>query len=106
MINSPNIDSVYITSEGDYGYSAVGRNPIRKVYEMSGFMKDGTISDYEMTGFLKQNPRIENPKKGYMAMCNNKFAPDQFTHRGSLHEITTGRAYRLERIITEKIAAG
>ncbi len=52
LINSPNIDSVYITSEGNYGYSAVGRNPLRKIYEMSGFMKDGTVSDYEMTGFL------------------------------------------------------
>lgn len=38
-------------------------------------------------------------------MCNNKFAPDQFAHRGSLHEITTGRAFRLERIINDKIKA-
>lgn len=73
---------------------------------MSGFMKDGTVSDYDMNGFLDLNPQVRNPKKGYLAMCNNKFAPDQFTHRGSLHEITTGRAYRLERIITEKIEAG
>lgn len=69
-------------------------------------MKDGTVSDYDMNGFLDLNPQVRNPKKGYLAMCNNKFAPDQFTHRGSLHEITTGRAYRLERIITEKIEAG
>jgi len=103
---APNIDSVYITSQGEFGYQAVGRNPTRKIYEMSGFMKDGTVSDYDMNGFLELNPQIRNPKKGYLAMCNNKFAPDQFAHRGSLHEITTGRAYRLERIITDKIAAG
>lgn len=73
---------------------------------MSGFMKDGTVSDYDMNGFLDKNPQVRNPKKGYLAMCNNKFAPDQFTHRGSLHEITTGRAFRLEKIITDKIKAG
>lgn len=103
---APNIDSVYITSQGEFGYHAVGRNPTRKIYEMSGFMKDGTVSDYDMNGFLELNPQVRNPKKGYLAMCNNKFAPDQFAHRGSLHEITTGRAYRLEKIITDKIAAG
>ncbi len=106
QIKSPNIDSVYINSTGGFGYSAVGRNPTRKVYEVSGFMKDGTVSTYDMTGFLEENPSLHNPKKGYLALCNNKFAPDQYTHRGSLHEITTGRAYRLNRIITEKIAAG
>jgi acyl-homoserine lactone acylase PvdQ len=103
LINTPNIDSVYITKDGDYGYNAIGRNPIRDLYELSGFMKDGSVSDYDMKGFLDSNPRIKNPKKGYVAMCNNKYAPDEYTHRGSLHEITTGRAYRLERIITDKI---
>jgi acyl-homoserine lactone acylase PvdQ len=40
-----------------------------------------------MKGFLENNqkPRILNPKKGYLAMCNNKFAPDQYTYRSSLH---------------------
>ncbi len=39
-------------------------------------MKDGTVSNYDMKGFLEENPRIDNPKKGYLAMCNNKFAPN------------------------------
>lgn len=49
---------------------------MRDIYELSGFMKDGTVSDYDMKGFLDSNPRIKNPKKGYVAMCNNKYAPN------------------------------
>lgn len=54
---------------------------------MSGFMKDGTTSKYEMKGFLSNDlkPSVTNPKKGYAAMCNNKFAPDQYKYRASLH---------------------
>ena len=37
-------------------------------------------------------------------MTNNKFAEDGFDQRSSLHEITNGRAYRLEKLITSKIA--
>ena len=49
---------------------------MRDIYELSGFMKDGTVSDYDMKGFLDSNPRVKNPKKGYVAMCNNKYAPN------------------------------
>jgi acyl-homoserine lactone acylase PvdQ len=75
---------------------------------MSSFIKDGTSHQYEMKGYLNdtEKPVIENPSKGYVAMCNNKFAPDGQITRSSLHEITTGRAYRLEEIITSKIKKG
>jgi hypothetical protein len=39
-------------------------------------MKDGTVSDFDMNGFLTDNPKLQNPKRGYVAMCNNKFAPN------------------------------
>jgi|JI10StandDraft_1071094.scaffolds.fasta_scaffold382808_3 hypothetical protein len=36
-------------------------------------------------------------------MANNKFAEDSFDTRSSIHELSTGRSYRLEKIITDKI---
>ena len=39
-------------------------------------------------------------------MANNKFAQDSFDLRASIHEQSTGRSYRLEKIITEKIKKG
>ena len=66
---------------------------------MSGFIKDGTVSTYDMKGFLQNKPELHNPKRGYLAMCNNKFAPDQYIHRGSQSMISSGRSYRLDKII-------
>lgn len=45
-------------------------------------------------------------KKGYVAMCNNRFASDNFEFRSSLHEIVTGRIFRLEKIIKDNIEKG
>jgi hypothetical protein len=40
-------------------------------------------------------PKLFNPTRGYVAMTNNKFASDNFDLRGSLHQISNGRASRL-----------
>lgn len=48
MINGPNIDSVFITEDGTYGYGGVGRIPKRNIPEMGGFIKDGTTDLYDM----------------------------------------------------------
>lgn len=68
-------------------------------------MKDGTTDLYDMGDFLTwdQMPKLRNPEKGYLALANNKFAEDSFDTRSSIHELTTGRAYRLEKFITGKI---
>jgi hypothetical protein len=47
-----------------------------------------------------------DPKRGYVSMCNNRFASDHYQFRSSLHEITTGRSYRLDKVIRERIAEG
>ena len=39
-------------------------------------------------------------------MANNKFAGDSFEFRASIHEQTTGRSYRIEKMITDRIRAG
>ena len=39
-------------------------------------------------------------------MANNKFAEDGFEFRSSIHEQVTGRSYRLQKIITDKISKG
>jgi acyl-homoserine lactone acylase PvdQ len=53
-----------------------------------------------------EKPRLIDPKKGYVAMCNNRFVSDHFEFRSSLHEIVTGRIYRLDKVIKEKIGNG
>lgn len=45
---------------------------------MGSFIKDGTTNKFQMGEYLNydEKPKLINPKKGYIAMCNNKFAPD------------------------------
>ena len=51
-INSPNIDSIYIDPEGNFGYVSVGRIAKRKIPEMGSFLKDGSTSLYDVIEFL------------------------------------------------------
>lgn len=43
---------------------------------MGAFVKDGTTDDYDMKEFIayKDYARLINPKKGYLALANNKYA--------------------------------
>ena len=72
---------------------------------MGSFMKDGNTDIYDMGEFLSnaEMPKLMDPQRGYVALCNNKFASDHHEFRSTLHEIVTGRAYRLEQIITKNI---
>lgn len=44
-----------------------------------------------------------DPKKGYFSMANNKFVSDNYKHRSSLQQLTTGRSWVLDKLIQEKI---
>ena len=92
----------------NFGYFGVGRIPKREIPEMGSFVKDGSSDLYDMGEFYswEEKPKLFNPSKGYASMANNKFAEDSFDLRGSIHEQTTGRAYRLQKIISEKIEKG
>ena len=103
-----NIDSAWVDIDKNFGYRSVGHVPRRNIPEMGSFIKDGTTDLYDMKDFLsfEDFPHLTNPKKGYVCMANNKFAEDSFVDRCSIHEISTGRSYRLEKIITDKIKKG
>ena len=102
----PTIDSVFLYSNGTYGYVPVGGIPKKKIPEMGSFIKDGNSDEYdflpELT--LSEKPMVVNPKKGYFSMCNNKFTSNNFKHRSSIHQIVTGRAFTLDKMISDKIS--
>ena len=47
---------------------------------MGSFIKDGSTKLYDMGEYISDDrrPRNWNPKKGYIGLCNNKFASDSF----------------------------
>lgn len=75
---------------------------------MGSFIKNGTTDQYESLGPLEfhERPLIVNPKKGYVAMTNNKMTSNNYVYQTNMHEISNGRSARLDQIINSKIAKG
>jgi acyl-homoserine lactone acylase PvdQ len=97
----PTIDSVFISANGSYGYAPCGDLPTRNIPEMGSFIKDGNsdLYDFKEPVPFKEKPIIHDPKKGYFSMANNKFASNNYKHRSSLHQLTTGRSWILDKLI-------
>ena len=83
----PNIDTVIIFRNGSISFKAVGGMLHRQIPEMGSFMKNGNSDLYDMGELipLDQKPHLLDPEKGYIAMCNNRFASDHYKHRSSVH---------------------
>ena len=101
-LKNVNIDSAFITSEGIFGYGAIGRIAKRNIPEMGSFIKNGSTTKYDFGDYYTQQelPLLMNPERGYIAMTNNKFASDHFDLRGSLHEPSNSRALRIDTLLS------
>jgi acyl-homoserine lactone acylase PvdQ len=84
-----NIDSTFISKDNPdfWGFGLLGRIPKKNIPEMGSFIKNGTTTIYDQQESLtyEERPTLINPKRGYIAMTNNKFATDNYVHRTNLH---------------------
>jgi len=72
---------VYADIEGNIGYQAPGRIPIRAKGE--GFLPaPGWTDDYEWTGYIPYDelPYLYNPAKGYIVTANNPVVSDNYPY--------------------------
>jgi len=91
----------FATEDGDIGWAAMGRIPLRRDMRKGAYVKDGTKKENEWIGFIpwSEHPKIVNPKKGYIHSANNKIATDNYVSRASLNMWTIPRADRIEEIL-------
>lgn len=91
------------TSDGDIGYLAMGRLPIRGNGRMGAFVKDGSLKEHDWIGYVpfEDQPRAINPKRGYIVNANNKIASDNMKWQLSLNQYTSSRAYRITQVLEE-----
>ena len=78
----PGQNFVYADVDGNIGYQAAGKLPIRKNY-YGDVPVDGSSGDYEWDGFIPfdQLPHAYNPPSGYIVTANqNPFPPDYPYH--------------------------
>lgn len=95
---------VYADVEGNIGYQATGRIPIRVPGHHGGVPVPGWTGEYEWQGFtpFDELPSVLNPPAGFIATANNKMTSDDYPY-----QLCSGwfPGYRAKRI-TDLLTAG
>lgn len=78
------LNIVYATVDNHIGYCNIGRLPVRSNPE-DIFVKDGSDSNNDWLRFYNKSeqPRVVDPRKGFIVTANNKVAGDNLLHRVS-----------------------
>lgn len=78
----PGQNFVFADLDGNIGYQAAGRFPIRKGYD-GDVPVDGASGDFEWEGFIpfEQLPRAFNPPSGLIVTANQNPFPDNYPYR-------------------------
>jgi len=102
--NIPGENMVWVDTDGNIGWQAVGIAPIRRNW--SGLVPVPGDGRYEWDGFLeiKQKPHVLNPPAGYIATANENLVPPRYEHRDAVGWVWSD-AFRGARI-REVLASG
>ena len=81
---APLLALVWATTEGEIGYTPIGKIPIKKNNQSKfckGYIPDDLSYDI-ITGFIprKETPVMINPEKGYIVTANNRQLPENYIH--------------------------
>ena len=78
----PGQNFVYADADGNIGYHATGKLPIRKNYD-GDVPADGSSGDFEWDGFIPfdQLPSFYNPPEGWIITANQNPFPDNYPYR-------------------------
>ncbi len=95
---TPSQNFVYADVDGNIGYYAPGRIPIRAEGHAGRAPVPGWNSAYEWQGFVPfaELPQLYNPPQGYIATANNRVVDDSYPY---LLGTDWAPPYRAERIV-------
>ncbi|HEX8100490.1 MAG TPA: penicillin acylase family protein [Actinomycetota bacterium] len=99
----PGVHAIYADVEGNIGYQATGKYPVRR-------RGDGTVpvpgwtDEFEWDGFIPydQLPWTYNPKEGFIATANNRPHGESYPHLIGRDFLPPYRARRISQLITER----
>ncbi|MCC2028490.1 penicillin acylase family protein [Microbacterium sp. YMB-B2] len=106
LFDVPAQNLIYADVEGNIGYQAPGRLPIRGAGD--GWLpQPGWDSAYDWTGFIpfEELPVSYNPSSGYIVTANNAIVTDDYDHFLSRDWDYGYRAARIAHLIERKAAA-
>lgn len=104
----PGQNLIYADPEGNIGYQAPGKLPIRAAGQEGFLPTPGWSSQYDWKGYIpfEEQPWSYNPKAGYIVTANNAIVNDDYAHFLSRDWDYGYRAARIVELLEEKIAAG
>ncbi|MBI4853297.1 MAG: penicillin acylase family protein [Acidobacteria bacterium] len=99
----PLINYVYADKEGNIGYYAVGRIPIRATGNGS-LPYDGRTEDGEWKGYIpfEELPHLYNPENGYIATANQKLVSEKYPYTIANDWAPPYRGHRIYQLLSEK----
>ncbi len=101
--HSPQQNIVYADVEGNIGFLAPGRVPLRKAGDGTAPV-EGWSGAYDWTGLLPYAdlPRVLNPRQGRIVSGNNRVVPDDYPHLLTAHWPPPQRARRILELLSAK----
>jgi penicillin amidase len=99
----PGQNFVYADVDGNIGYHATGKLPIRRNYD-GDVPVDGSSGDYEWDGFIpfEQLPAFYNPPQGWIVTANQNPFPENYPYRVHGEFASPFRAREIRSLLTAR----
>lgn len=100
QLDAPAQNVVYADVEGNIGYHATGKIPIRASGDGS-LPENGSDNAHEWIGYVPfdQLPSVFNPPSGIIATANNRITPDDYPYSLSVEWEAPWRCSRIYRVL-------
>jgi penicillin amidase len=100
QLDAPAQNVVYADVDGNIGYQATGRIPIRATGDGS-LPENGSDNAHEWVGYIPFDklPSVFNPPSGIIATANSRIAPDGFRYSLSTEWEAPWRSERIYRVL-------
>ncbi|WP_457633323.1 penicillin acylase family protein [Oceanithermus desulfurans] len=102
-LKAPSQNFVYADVDGNIGYLAPGKIPVRKPGHSGKYPVPGT-GEWDWVGFVPADalPRAYNPPEGYIVTANNRSTPEGWPYAFTYDWAAGFRATRIEELIRAK----
>jgi penicillin amidase len=100
LLDAPGQNAVYADVDGNIGYHATGKVPIRPAGDGS-LPVNGADNAHEWTGFIpfEKLPSVYNPSSGIIATANGRITPDDYPHSISMEWEAPWRTARIYHVL-------
>ncbi len=101
QIDAPIQNWVFACIDGDIGFVAAGRVPVRGQGHDPGRPVPGATNEFEWLGYIPRDelPTVHNPPAGYIGSANNKVAPPAYPYYFQGRAAPPHRAARIRELL-------